>query len=140
MRSSPLLILSMVSCSLVLFAQVNGQITGYIKDASSATISEATVKAVSEEQQLTRTAESDATGFYDLLSLPPGNYDITVERAGFATQMQKSVNLRTASSLRLDVALQVGSVRSELTVTGTAVLVNTSNSTLASTVDDRRVQ
>jgi hypothetical protein len=132
-------ILSLLSYQ-VLQAQVNGQITGYIKDTSGATVGDAMVKVVSVEQQLTRTAQSDVTGFYQLLSLPPGNYDITVERAGFATQLQKGINLRTADSLRLDVALQVGSVRSEVTVTGAAVLVNTSNSTLASTVDDRRVQ
>jgi hypothetical protein len=140
MRFAQILILSMLSSSPVLFAQVNGQITGYIKDTSGAVIAAATVKAVSTEQQLTRTTQSDVTGFYELLSLPPANYDITVERAGFSTQVQKGVELRTADSLRLDVTLQVGSVRSEVTVTGTAVLVNTSNSTLASTVDDRRVQ
>src|SRR6185369_14150579 len=109
------------------FGQVNGRITGYIKDTSGAVVPRAMVKAVSVEQQLTRTTLSDSTGFYELLSMPPGTYDISVEAAGFQTQLQKGVNLRTSDNLRLDASLQVGSVRSEVTVTGTAVLVNTTS-------------
>ncbi len=139
-KQASLLLVLLLSSSPIMFAQVSGQITGYVKDTSGAVIVHATIKAVSIEQQLTRTTESDSTGFYELLSMPPGTYDITIECPGFQTQLQKGVDLRTADNLRLDAALQIGSVRSEVTVTGTAVLVNTTNSTLASLVDDRRVQ
>ena len=139
-QHASLFLLGLLSFSTPSWAQVNGKITGYIKDTSGAVIPRTTVKAVSVEQQLTRSTLSDSTGFYELLSMPPGTYDITIECAGFQTQLQKGVSLRTAADLRLDAALQVGSVRSEVTITGSAVLVNTTSSTLSSTVDDRRVQ
>ena len=40
----------------------------------------------------------------------------------------------------MDVALKVGSLQSEIAVTSTATLVNTTNQTLSGLVDDRRVQ
>jgi hypothetical protein len=135
----PRMILLLSTCSAI-YAQVAGRISGYVKDPSGAIIAHATVKAVTVEQQLSRTTETDNTGFYDLLAMPPGTYAITVECAGFQSQVQTGVTLQVGDALRLDVALQVGSVRSELTVTSTATLVNTTSATLSSLVDDRRVQ
>src|SRR5258708_28907798 len=74
-------------CSAI-HAEVAGRISGYVKDPSGAIIAHATVKAVTVEQQLSRTTETDNTGYYDLLAMPPGTYAITVECAGFQSQVQ----------------------------------------------------
>ena len=50
------------------------------------------------------------------------------------------MRLTSGENLRVDVALKVGSVQSEIAVTSTATLVNTTNQTLSGLVDDRRVQ
>ena len=130
----------LLSTCCAIHAQVAGRISGYVRDPSGASIAHATVKAVSVEQQLSRTTETDNTGYYELIAMPPATYAITVESAGFQGQVQTGVTLQTADTLRLDVALQVGSVKSELTVSSTATLVNTNSATLSSVVDDRRVQ
>src|SRR6266478_1982186 len=135
----PRMILLLSTCCAI-HGQVAGRISGYVRDPSGAIIAHATVKAVSVEQQLSRTTETDNTGYYDLLAMPPATYAITVECAGFQSQVQTGVTLQTGDTLRLDVALKVGSVRSELTVSSTATLVNTTSATLSSLVDDRRVQ
>ena len=90
-------------------AQVAGRISGYVRDPSGAIIVHATVKAVTVEQQLLRTTETDNTGFYELIAMPPATYAITVEGAGFQSQVQTGVTLQTADTLRLDVTVQVGS-------------------------------
>ena len=125
---------------MVLEAQVAGRISGFVRDSTGAVVAGATVTAISAEQQLKRTTTSDGTGFYDLQAIPPATYEITVENAGFEKQSQRGVTLTTGQSLRLDVELKVGAVQSEVTVTSTATLVNTTNSTLSGLVDDRRVQ
>jgi hypothetical protein len=123
-----------------LSAQVAGRISGYVRDPSGASITGASVTAVSTEQQLSRSATTDDTGYYNLLAMPPGVYDITFESAGFDKQVQKGVTLTMGQALRLDVEPKLGALASEVTVSSTALLVNTVNQTLAALVDDRRVQ
>src|SRR5579884_1705073 len=127
-----------VSCKL--HAQVAGSISGYVRDSSGAVLPRASVKAVSNEQQLTRNTVSDQTGFYNLLAMPPGAYDITVESSGFETQTQRGVRLTMSQNLQIDFVLRVGAVQQEVTVASQATLVDTTSQTLSSLVDDRRVQ
>jgi hypothetical protein len=126
-------------CS-TLYAQVTGRINGYVRDPSGGNVVGATVKATSVEQQLTRTAQTDATGFYNLLAMPSGTYEVTAESPGFERQMQTGVELTQGQILRLDLQIKVGAVQAEITVSSQAVLVNTTNQTLSALVDDRRVQ
>jgi hypothetical protein len=135
----PLAVCLLWACS-TLDAQVAGRINGYVKDPSGANVAHATVKAISVEQQLTRTAETDETGYYNLLSMPPGVYEVSVESAGFERQRQTGVSLTQGQTLRLDMEIKLGAVQAEITVSSQALLVNTTNQTLSALVDDRRVQ
>lgn len=123
-----------------LLAQTTGSISGYVRDPSGSAIVHSAIKAVSTEQQLTRSTLTDDTGYYALLALPPGIYQLTMESAGFEKQVQSGVTLSTGQSLRLDVAMKVGAVLTQVNVSSTASMVNTSNQTLSALIDDRRVQ
>jgi len=134
-------------CALLLLAlaarldaQVAGTISGFVRDPTGAALPAASVTAVSSEQQLTRSTRSDGTGFYNLLAMPPGTYQISVEAPGFEKQVQTGVRLTVSENLRLDMELKVGAVQAEVTVTSQATLVNTTNQALSGLVDDRRVQ
>src|SRR5690348_6905141 len=133
-----------VLLSIVLAACVRGQvagtISGFVKDQTGAIVPGAAVTAVLTGQQLTRTALSDSTGFFNMLSMQPGVYEVSTAAPGFDKQAQTGVRLSSGDSLRLDVTLKVGAVQSEIAVTAAATLVNTTNSTLSGLVDDRRVQ
>src|ERR1700687_5323511 len=63
-----------------------GNIAGYAKDTSGDAIPDVTVTAKMVEQQTTRTAQTDSEGFYNMLALPPGRYEITFEGKGFQKQ------------------------------------------------------
>lgn len=121
-------------------AQVTGTISGFLRDPSGAAIAGASVTARSTEQQLTRSAVTDGTGFFNLLAMPSGSYDVEASAQGFDRQIQNGVRLSLGENLRLDFGLKVGSVNSEVTVSSTATLVNTTSQTLSGLVDDRRVQ
>lgn len=121
-------------------SQTSGSISGYVRDPSGSGIPAASITARSSEQQLTRTATTDSSGFYNLLAIPSGTYSVSVVANGFEKQIQDGVRLSLAEDLRLDIALKIGSVQSEVTVTSTATLVNTTSQTLSGLVDDRRVQ
>src|ERR1044072_657880 len=132
--------LAFLGLAACLHGQTAGTISGLVKDQSGAVVPGASITAVLTGQQLTRTAMADSTGFYNLLALQPGVYEIASTAAGFEKQVQGDVRLTSGESLRLDVTLKVGSVQSEIAVTSTATLVNTTNQTLSGLVDDRRVQ
>src|SRR3954451_5669874 len=126
--------------TVCLHGQVSGTISGFVKDQTGAVVPSAVITAVLTAKQLTRTAMSDSTGFFNLLSMQPGVYEISTAAPGFDKQAQSGVRLTSGDTLRLDVTLKVGAVQSEIAVTAAATLVNTTNSTLSGLVDDRRVQ
>src|SRR5689334_7144466 len=120
-------------------AQVAGTISGFVNDASGAPVPTAKVTALLVEQQIQRTAESNAEGFYTLNALPPGTFTITVEKAGFERLVRTGAVLTVNQNLRVDATRQVGQISSEVTVTGEVPLVDTRSGTLSGLVDDRRV-
>jgi len=126
-----------IACAL--HAQVTSRVAGYVRDASGAIVPNAKVTAVSAQQRLTRTTNSNTTGYYEFVAIPAGTYDITVEAPGFQNQTQNGVDLQANQNLRLDIQLRVGDVRTEVSVSSEATLVNTATATLSATVDTRRV-
>src|SRR5712692_5772333 len=64
---------------------VNGGFHGTVSDSTGAVLPGATVEAKNLATNAVRQAESDDTGFYTLVQLPPGNYTLTASKAGFAT-------------------------------------------------------
>src|SRR5690349_12956293 len=137
-RPAILLVASALIAS-ALQAQVTSRIGGYVRDASGAIVPNAKVTAVSAQQRLTRTTNSNTTGYYEFVAMPAGTYDVTVESAGFQNQTQNGVELQANQNLRLDIQLRVGDVRTEVSVSSEATLVNTATATLSATVDTRRV-
>ena len=120
-------------------AQVAGTISGYVRDESGAVIPGAEVKATLVGQQLMRSAITDETGFFNLLAMPRGAYEITAQLTGFSTQSTKA-ELTAGENLRVDFKMNLGQLQETVVVSGTAALVETRSATMSGLVDDRRVQ
>ena len=117
-----------------------GNIAGYAKDTSGAAIPDVAVTAKMVEQQTTRTAQTDSEGFYNMLALPPGRYEMTFEGKGFQKQTETGLELTVGQNLRVDSTLQLGSVETQVTVGAEAPLVDTTSATISGLIDDQRVQ
>ena len=120
-------------------AQVGGRISGYVKDPSDAPVPNATVTAKMTAQETANTIRTGPDGFYDLLALPVGGYELTFEAPGFQKEIRSGVELTVNQNLRVDAILRVGAVSSAVTVTGTPTLVDTASPTLSGLIDDQRV-
>ena len=68
-----------------------GTLRGVVHDAQHLAVAGASVTVASDALQGTRTVVTDSEGGYALRALPPGTYDLTVERAGFATAREAAV-------------------------------------------------
>jgi outer membrane receptor protein involved in Fe transport len=83
----------------------------------------ATVEVTSRETGALRRSVTDAQGFAELVSLPPGAYNLRVEVAGFAPVLQENVTLFVGQRVRIRAVLQPR-VEEAVTVTAQAPLVD----------------
>jgi Carboxypeptidase regulatory-like domain len=127
----------LVLCSPCL-AQTLGTITGEVKDSSGGLIPGATVTVVNKSTSATRTTTSNAVGLFDFPALPPGRYTITTELAGFKTATSE-VELQVQQTVRVNFALELGTLEETATVTGVSPLVETSNATVGTVIENRRI-
>jgi len=62
----------------------NGTIRGYVKDPTGAVLPGTTITASSPAAPARATTVADDEGYYRLLELPPGEYELIAERPSFA--------------------------------------------------------
>jgi len=110
----------------VTFAQeVTATIAGTVTDQSGAAVVGANVTAKSVERGITYTAVSNDSGLYRVSQLPPGNYDLRIEKNGFQTSLYPAFTLVTNQVARIDAELKVGQVSQTIEVTGAAPILKT---------------
>src|SRR6185295_8734588 len=91
--------IGLLVASSVVAQQSTGNITGRVVDPQGSGIAGATVTATNPETGLVRTATSDNAGTYRLAALPVAAYEVRVETPGFATMLQKDVEVNVAQTL-----------------------------------------
>jgi hypothetical protein len=74
-------------------------VNGAITDTSNAVIPSARVTVTNVDNGIQREAASDAAGFYEV-TLPPGNYKISVQKEGFRQVTREAVRLKVNVSSR----------------------------------------
>src|SRR2546428_7605694 len=122
-------------------AQSNAaDLRGYVRDQQGAVVTNATVTARNPATNLTRATQSNGEGFYEILNLTPGDYDVTVEAKSFKKVSLPSVKLTVGQRGELDMTLEPGSIDAVVTISGaTTELVETSKTAVATTIDQQRI-
>jgi len=108
-------------------ASVTGTISGIVTDPSGGVIPAVTVVAVNTHTGVKETTTTDSGGFYSFQALPIGEYEILMQKAGFSEYRQTGLVIDVNSALRVDAALQVGAVTQAVTVSSTALHVETTS-------------
>jgi len=120
--------------AVLLFAPAQAQtptatIVGRITDASHASVAGAAVRVRNLETNEIRAVQSHDDGEFTVADLRPGFYEVTAEKQGFKTVLERSVELQVGQTARLDMNLEVGSTSESVEVTAVAPAVNTENAT-----------
>src|SRR5258708_2167515 len=123
----------------VLAQQSLGTIVGNVTDESGAAIPRVAVKIINESNSSERLVTSGDAGNYAVPALQPGIYTVQAEMPGFRTAVEKGLKLEVNQTLRVDLALRVGEVTERVEVSGVAVQLQTDSSTVATTVDNKKV-
>jgi hypothetical protein len=90
-----------------------GTLSGRVIDASSNAVANATVTAASAENGPMRSATTATDGSYEFDGLPPGNYRLKFEAAGFKTLEIPSTTVNETETAVLDEKLEAGEPISE---------------------------
>jgi Carboxypeptidase regulatory-like domain len=140
-----LAVILLLSCWLLsnsnpLFAQVDrGGIVGLVTDPAGARVSGAqvTVTNLGTNQPVNVTTNENGQYAADLLRI--GTYSITVEKQGFQKAVQSNVDVGVNQTVRVDIALRVGSINESVQVTTAAPLLQTEASSLGTIETERRI-
>src|SRR5262245_23113864 len=92
----PCLITILLLCANVAFGQAQSNaadLQGTVRDAAGAVVPNATVTARNPATNLSRNTTTNDEGFYRIVNLPPGDYEITVEAPNFKKLVQQNVTL-----------------------------------------------
>ncbi len=117
-----------------------GSVVGTITDSSGSAVPQANVAIVNTGTADRRAAQADEEGSYRFVNLIPGTYKVEVERSGFRRHAVDNVIVAVESTVRVDVALQVGEVTQILEVSSQAPLLQTETGSLSQVVSARAVQ
>src|SRR4051812_4769558 len=84
----------LVAGAIRLAAQTtNGSVNGTVVDPSGSGVADVQIDLTSTATGRHRTATSSEGGTYSVPQLPPGTYDISVQKQGFATETRRGVQL-----------------------------------------------
>ena len=126
--------------SLSAFAQSErGNITGLVTDPGGAAIGAASLTIVNLSTNAATPVTTTASGDYNAPNLSPGTYRVEVSAPGFKKNIQTNVIVAAASTIRLDVQLQLGQVSETVEVQAAAQVIQTDNAKVSTQVQNKMV-
>ena len=111
-------------CGLFLFsamitahAQFRAGVQGTISDSAGALVPDAKVTLKQLETGNVQETTSSAEGFYRIVGLAPGKYELAVEKTGYKKSLSQNVTIGAEVVQGLDVILEIGEVTATVTIT-----------------------
>ena len=125
LRRVPLLLLACVGV-VPLQAQTTGALSGTVRDTEKAAIPGASlVLSNSKDSKSRRSTVSNSEGFFTINAIQPGTYDLVVTMKGFDRYKVTGIEVHPGDAVTIEsIAMKIGQVEQEVTVTATAAGVN----------------
>ena len=120
-------------------AQGFGTISGTVTDPSGAALAAAEVTVTEGATGASRSATTNGEGYFVLSALRPADYTLTVVARGFQKFTQTKVTLLADQSLTINPSLKVGNAAEVVEVTGAALQVDTTTSTVKQVIEQQRI-
>ncbi len=121
-------------------AQVNTvNLSGTVRDPQDLAIPGAKLAVKSVATGAERTTTSDASGRYEVVGLPPGNYSLSVEAQGFATLTIPSITLTLGAAAEYNPQLRLKTAAEAVTVSAAPEMVETSKTDVSTTITESKI-
>ena len=132
-------LLVVASAGAVLGQGFQGGLRGSVKDAGGV-IPGVEVTLTNEQTNIKRSSVTNERGEFVFANVDPGNYGVKATLQGYKTADRAGIRVGTQQFLTLDLTMEVGSITENVTVTGQAPLIDTSNASQGTVLDSAALQ
>jgi carboxypeptidase family protein/TonB-dependent receptor-like protein len=115
-------------------------VAGRVLDPNGAIIIEAAVTAKNVDTGVEIRVQTNEEGIYRFANLAPGNYEFTVSKRGFKEILQPGVTLHLADTISMNFNMVVGEVTERVTVEAGATMINTTDASVSTVVDQTYIK
>jgi hypothetical protein len=141
-KSSCLILLGLMlvfSVGSLLAQSTTASISGIVVDEQQSVIPNATVTVRNTSTGFTRTVQTSSEGRYQIVNLPIGAYEVTVEAPNFGKYVQTGITLVVNQNAVVDATLKAGGIQETVTITENASVLNTTTPEVSTRFDERRL-
>ena len=121
-------------------AQTSAALSGTVTDASGAVVQSAAVTVTNADTGAVRSTVTDLAGYYQVASLPVGDYQVRASKTGFSDELRTGIQLVVGQAATVDLTMQVGQSSQTLTVTGDAPLVDNTTADISGLVNGQQIR
>jgi hypothetical protein len=116
-----------------------GSIVGTVEDPSGAVVPGANIKLTNTATGAVRELQADAQGRYTAVNVTAGNYTMVVTAPGFRTLTRTGIEVTINTVARVNPRLEVGQVSEQVTVSASAVSLQTDRTDTRSEIGSKEV-
>jgi outer membrane receptor protein involved in Fe transport len=131
---------ALVCLSTVRAQDSGGRIVGNVTDQAKGAVAGASVTVTNEGTTKIDRTVTNTDGFYQVLALPIGKYNVTIEKDGFQKQVFQDQGLEINQTRKIDAQLQLGVVTETVVVSEQPVAIETVNQTIGGTITGAAIQ
>ena len=138
--ASPSLFVAIWFASAVMGQTETATVSGLVTDRTAAAVSGAEVRLQSVERGTVTTATTNNAGIYVFPSVQPGQYQISIQKQGFKQVDLLGLVVNVQDHIEQNFRLEVGSVAESVTVEAGASMINTTDASVSTVVDQAYVK
>ena len=128
------------SLALAQGSNAKATITGVVQDSTGGVVPGATVVVKNVATGVTNETVSNSTGNFAVPALDIGTYEATVSLGGFKTFKVDKIVLTPGGTANVTAKLEVGQAEETITVVAHSELVDTTSTTVSSTISSDQIQ
>ena len=133
-------LLVFLALSVTAYAQyTTASLGGTVVDASGSPVPAANISIRNIDTGFSTGNSSGEDGTFLFPRLPIGDYELTADKSGFATYLQKGITLAVNQLANQTITLRIGQVSDQVTVEANADLVDTRSGTVGQLVDREKI-
>lgn len=115
-------------------AQTTGSISGTVRDPTGSVIPDIAIICRNVDTGAQQNATTDAEGTYAFPILPVGHYELETFRPGFKPYKRTGLTIDVNTKLQIDITLEIGQQSEQITVSESAVQVETESTQMGDVV------
>lgn len=104
-------------------AQNTSSLSGVVRDQSDAAIAAVQITLTDLDSGATRKTATNSSGYYAVLQLPAGTYELKAEKSRFKIAAQRGIALAVGQAAVVNLTLQVGQLSEQVVVNESAPLI-----------------